>query len=125
MHPAARQTLLRASITNRLLTPRFVTLAAIRGNRERERGGGRRKREVVGLFSRAQFPAFSPPSSPKIGHCCDSNLLIFICISFLFDFDGFDRNIPKIVDSRNGESVCTLGAQFAQVTGFVRLTRKM
>lgn len=90
-----------------------------------EEGGGRRKREVVGLFSRAQFPAFSPPSSPRIGHCCDSNLLIFICISFLFDFDGFDRNIPKIVDSRNGESVCTLGAQFAQVTGFVRLTRKM
>lgn len=43
LHPAARQTLLRASITNRLLTPRLVTLAAIRGNGKKR---GRRDRET-------------------------------------------------------------------------------
>ena len=72
LHPAARQTLLRASITNRLLTPRLVTLAAIRGNgkkrgrrdRETDRSSSKETRGGRSFLTRALPRPRRPVSSP-------------------------------------------------------------
>lgn len=99
LHPAARQTLLRASITNRLLTPRLVTLAAIRGNGKRAREERPRDRQILlegnarwSFFSHASSPAptppsfhhFRPPPPRRMAHCCDFYIYIYI-------FDGFPQ----------------------------------
>lgn len=101
LHPAARQTLLRASITNRLLTPRLVTLAAIRGNgkkrgrrdRETDRSSSKETRGGRSFLTRAlprpRRPVstiFAPPSSKN------GPLLRFLHIYiYIYIFDGFPQ----------------------------------